>query len=72
VFRISFDNLLAPDRYYASPWIGRHQGGEHVHDRHSRWTSIIVHGQMSSTGGVVDLAHTTSVERAEHAEEAVG
>jgi ABC-type polysaccharide/polyol phosphate transport system ATPase subunit len=72
VFRITFDNLLAPGRYYASPWIGRHQGGEHVHDRHRNWTSIIVHGQMASTGGVVDLAHTTSVERAARAEEAVG
>jgi hypothetical protein len=71
VFRITYDNLLAPGRYYASPWVGRHQGGEHVHDRHRNWTSIIVHGQMTSTGGVVDLAHETSVDR-ERAEEAVG
>jgi len=71
VFRITFDNMLAPGRYFASPWIGRQQGGEHVHDRHRNWTSVIVHGQMASTGGVVDLPHTISVERA-RAEEAVG
>jgi hypothetical protein len=71
VFRITFDNLLAPGRYYASPAVGRHQGGEHVHDRHRNWTSVIVHGQMASAGGVVDLAHETSIERS-HAEEAVG
>jgi ABC-2 type transport system ATP-binding protein len=67
VFRITFDNLLAPDRYYVSPWIGRRQGGEHVHDRHTRWTSVIVHGQMTSAGGVVDLPHSTSVARGEPA-----
>jgi ABC-type polysaccharide/polyol phosphate transport system ATPase subunit len=72
VFRITYDNLLAPGRIYASPWIGRHQGGEHVHDRHRNWTSMIVHGQMASTGGVVDLAHETSVDRTRRAEEAVG
>ena len=72
VFRISYDNLLAPGRYYASPWVGRHQGGEHVHDRQRNWTSVIVHGQMASAGGVVDLAHETSVERSSRAEEAVG
>ena len=73
VFRIAYDNLLAPGRYFASPWIGRHEGGEHVHDRQRNWTSIIVHGQMQSTGGVVDLAHETSVERSHTgAEEAVG
>jgi ABC-type polysaccharide/polyol phosphate transport system ATPase subunit len=67
VFRITFDNLLAPDRYYVSPWIGRQQGGEHVHDRHSRWTSVIVHGQMASVGGVVDLPHRTTVAHGEQA-----
>jgi ABC-2 type transport system ATP-binding protein len=73
VFRITFDNLLAPGRYYASPWVGRQQGGEHVHDRHRNWTSIIIHGQMQSTGGVVDLAHEASVERTRTgAEETVG
>jgi ABC-2 type transport system ATP-binding protein len=67
VFRITFDNLLAPGRYFASPWVGRHQGGEHVHDRHRNWTSIIVHGQMQSAGGVVDLGHSVSVARGEAA-----
>jgi ABC-type polysaccharide/polyol phosphate transport system ATPase subunit len=71
VFRITYDNLFAPGRVYASPFVGRHQGGEHVHDRQRNWTSIIIHGQMRSTGGVVDLAHETSIERS-RAEEAVG
>jgi ABC-type polysaccharide/polyol phosphate transport system ATPase subunit len=71
VFRITYDNLFAPGRVYASPFVGRHQGGEHVHDRQRNWTSIIIHGQMQSTGGVVDLAHETSIERS-RAEEAVG
>ena len=73
VFRITFDNLLAPDRYFVSPWIGRRQGGEHVHDRQRNWTSVIVHGQMASAGGVVDLPHSTSVSRGEAAaKEVVG
>jgi hypothetical protein len=66
-FRITFDNLLAPDRYFVSPWLGRQQGGEHVYDRQRDWTSIVVHGQMASSGGVVDLPHSTSVARGEAA-----
>jgi ABC-type polysaccharide/polyol phosphate transport system ATPase subunit len=73
VFRITFDCMLAPGRWYASPWIGRRQGGEHVHDRHKEWTSFIVHGQMTSAGGIVDLPHSTSVARGEAAaKEVVG
>ncbi|HEX8075374.1 MAG TPA: ABC transporter ATP-binding protein [Thermoleophilaceae bacterium] len=61
-FAVSFENVLAPGRVYASPWVVR-RGTQNLMDRRPRMTSAVVTGTRVS-GGLVDLPHDVSLERA--------
>jgi ABC-2 type transport system ATP-binding protein len=62
VFSVTFENAFAPGRVFASPWVMRRQS-QNLIDRRPRMTSIVVTGTHVS-GGVVDLPHDVSLERA--------
>ena len=62
VFSVSFENDFAPGRLFASPWVVRRQS-QNLIDRRPRMTSIVTTGTRVS-GGVVDLPHDVSLERA--------
>jgi len=61
-FRVAFDNILSPGRYYASPFVSRRGGGDDVHVRVDRMTSVVVTGAATG-GGLIDLPHDVRVER---------
>jgi hypothetical protein len=71
VFRIAFDNLLAPDRYAVTPAIARDANGLTWHDRRHRMLSAMVTGTRPGDGlialpfdfGVDRMAADVSVER---------
>jgi ABC-type polysaccharide/polyol phosphate transport system ATPase subunit len=63
LFSVTFDNVLAPGRYYASPQVVRVQEpGAGIIDRRDRATAVVVTGQ-SSEGGVVQVPHDFTLER---------
>jgi ABC-type polysaccharide/polyol phosphate transport system ATPase subunit len=62
VFSVTFENAFAPGRMFASPWVVRRQS-QNLIDRRPRMTSVVVTGTHVS-GGVVDLPHDVSLERA--------
>jgi ABC-type polysaccharide/polyol phosphate transport system ATPase subunit len=62
VFSVSFENDFAPARMFASPWVVR-RGSKDLLDRRPRMASIVVTGTRVS-GGLVDLPHDVSLERA--------
>jgi ABC-type Fe3+/spermidine/putrescine transport system ATPase subunit len=63
VFSVSFDNPLAPGRYYVSPQVALLQGGgAGVVDRRDRAAAIVVTGE-SAEGGLVDIPHDFDLER---------
>jgi ABC-type polysaccharide/polyol phosphate transport system ATPase subunit len=62
VFSVSFENDFAPARMFASPWVVR-RGSKDLIDRRPRMVSIVVTGSHMS-GGLVDLPHDVSLERA--------
>ena len=61
-FRIAFDNLFAPDRYFATPAIAR--GGAMIAwiDRRERYASVVVTGARE-TDAVVDIPFDVSIDR---------
>ncbi len=59
-FRISFQNVLAPDRYHVTPAVAR-QGGAWI-DRCERMTSIVVTGTQS-TDALLELPYDIVIER---------
>jgi ABC-type polysaccharide/polyol phosphate transport system ATPase subunit len=63
VFRVAFDALFAPGRYFATATVARRAGGADVHDRRERLASVVVTGSRAA-GGLVDLPHDVRVERA--------
>jgi ABC-type polysaccharide/polyol phosphate transport system ATPase subunit len=71
VFRIAFDNVLAPDRYAVTPAIARDANGLTWHDRRHRLLSAMVTGTRPSDGlialpfdfGLDRMAADVSVER---------
>jgi ABC-type polysaccharide/polyol phosphate transport system ATPase subunit len=71
VFRIAFDNVLAPDRYAVTPAIARDANGLTWHDRRHRLLSVMVTGTRPGDGlialpfdfGVDRMATDVSVER---------
>jgi ABC-2 type transport system ATP-binding protein len=63
-FRVVFDNVFAPGRYYATPSVTRRGSGEDAHVRVERMASVVVTGARSG-GGIVDLPHDIRIERAE-------
>jgi hypothetical protein len=62
VFGVTFDNLLAPGRYFAGVQVARRGGGQILLDRNDRAATFVSTGSRS-TGGVVDLPHEVEVRR---------
>jgi hypothetical protein len=60
VFRVGFDNVLAPDRYQATPAVARH-GGAWI-DRRERMTAIVVTGTHGSEA-LLELPFEVKIER---------
>jgi ABC-type polysaccharide/polyol phosphate transport system ATPase subunit len=50
IFRIAFDNVLAPDRYAVSPAVARDANGLIWHDRRHRLLSVMVTGARPRDG----------------------
>jgi ABC-type polysaccharide/polyol phosphate transport system ATPase subunit len=61
-FRISFDNVFAPDRYFATPAIARGGGMIAWIDRRERHASVVVTGTRD-TDAVVDIPFQIEIER---------
>src|SRR3954464_753605 len=61
IFRVAFDNVFAPGRIMASPWI-LHPGGAQLADRRPRMTSAVV-TSMRRSGALVDLPHEVRWEQ---------
>ena len=59
-FRVRFENVLAPDRYYVTPAVAR-QGGAWI-DRRERFASVVITGTRG-TDALLDLPYELSVER---------
>ncbi|HXB16050.1 MAG TPA: ABC transporter ATP-binding protein [Solirubrobacteraceae bacterium] len=59
-FRISFENLLAPDRYHVTPAVASHGGG--WIDRRERMVSVVVTGTRN-TDSLLELPYRISIER---------
>ncbi len=62
VFGVSFENMLAPGRYFANVQVARRGGGQVVLDRREQAATFVSTGSRSS-GGVVDLPHDVEVRR---------
>jgi ABC-type polysaccharide/polyol phosphate transport system ATPase subunit len=62
-FRVAFDNVFSPDRYFATPAIAR--GGAMIAwiDRRERFASVVVTGSRD-TDAVVDLPFEVVIDRA--------
>jgi ABC-type polysaccharide/polyol phosphate transport system ATPase subunit len=57
--RMEFENVLAPGRYHASPWVGYPGTGSRAMDHRERMAPVTVLGARSGRG-VIDLPHTLS------------
>jgi ABC-type polysaccharide/polyol phosphate transport system ATPase subunit len=64
VFGVSFDNLLAPGRYFATVQVAERGSGKALIDERDRAATMVATGARE-TEGVVELPHRTSVKRAE-------
>ena len=62
-FRISFDNVFAPDRYFATPAVARGGGMIAWIDRREQFASVVVTGTRD-TDAVVDIPFTVEIDRA--------
>ena len=62
VFDIAFHNILAPDRYFATPAIANAAGGIAWHDRRSRFASVMVTGTRTADG-LLALPFEVRIER---------
>ncbi|MDE3069861.1 MAG: ABC transporter ATP-binding protein [Acidobacteriota bacterium] len=67
-FRITFENVLAPDRYHATPAIAHH-GGAWI-DRRERMISVMTIGTRAGDG-LLDLPYEFAMERGGSAPHAV-
>ena len=61
VFGVTFRNVFAPGRVYATPWI-LHDGGAAIVDRRPRLTNAVVTA-LHRSGGLVDLPASATYER---------
>jgi ABC-2 type transport system ATP-binding protein len=68
-FRVRFDNVLAPDRYLATPAIARDGSGAAWIDRRERFASVMVTG-MRATDALVELPYRVEIERRSRAADA--
>jgi ABC-type polysaccharide/polyol phosphate transport system ATPase subunit len=62
-YRVSFDNLLVPGRYHATPAVARQGGGIAWIDRRERFASVLVSGP-TRTDAVVELPYEVHVQPA--------
>jgi ABC-type polysaccharide/polyol phosphate transport system ATPase subunit len=62
-FRVAFDNLFRPDRYYATPAVAHAGTGFAWIDRRERLVEVVVTG-ASRTDAIVDLPYRVTLERA--------
>jgi ABC-type polysaccharide/polyol phosphate transport system ATPase subunit len=60
VYRVSFENVLAPDRYYVTPAVARH-GGAWI-DRRERLLSVVVTGTHGAEA-LLELPYEIAIER---------
>ncbi|MDP9347355.1 MAG: ABC transporter ATP-binding protein [Actinomycetota bacterium] len=67
VARFAFDNVLAPDRYTATPSVAKAGSGKDWLDWRERLLSVVVTGTRA-TGAIIDLPATIDVERSEQPE----
>ena len=68
VFRIAFDNVLAPDRYHATPAVARGAGA--WIDRRERFATVVVTGTRA-TDSLIDPPYEVRIERRATAPETV-
>jgi ABC-2 type transport system ATP-binding protein len=61
-FRIAFDNVFSPDRYFATPAVARGGGMIAWIDRRERHASVVVTG-LRDTDAVVDIPFDISIDR---------
>jgi ABC-type polysaccharide/polyol phosphate transport system ATPase subunit len=61
VFGVTFRNVFAPGRVYATPWM-LHDGGAPIIDRRPRLANAVVTA-VHRSGGLVDLPATATYER---------
>jgi ABC-type polysaccharide/polyol phosphate transport system ATPase subunit len=61
-FRISFENVFAPDRYFATPAVARGGGMIAWIDRRERFASVVVTGTRD-TDAVVDIPFQIEIDR---------
>ncbi|MGI8780260.1 MAG: ABC transporter ATP-binding protein [Solirubrobacteraceae bacterium] len=61
-YRVTYENLLVPGRYHATPAVARQGGGIAWIDRRERLVDVLVLGQ-SRTDAVVDLPYAVQVDR---------
>jgi ABC-type polysaccharide/polyol phosphate transport system ATPase subunit len=61
IFAVTFRNVFAPGRVYATPWM-LHAGGAPIVDRRPRLTNAIVTA-LHRSGGLVDLPASATYER---------
>ncbi|MDP9293423.1 MAG: ABC transporter ATP-binding protein [Actinomycetota bacterium] len=61
--RVRFENWLAPNRYTMSPSVARSGPGADVLDLREDLAAVVVHGTRV-TGGIADVPHDFTVERA--------
>jgi ABC-type polysaccharide/polyol phosphate transport system ATPase subunit len=61
VFGVTFRNVFAPGRIYATPWM-LHDGGAPIIDRRPRFVTAIVTG-LHRSGGLIDLPASASYDR---------
>jgi hypothetical protein len=62
VFRVRFDNLFAPDRYFATPAVASRSGGIAWIDRRERFASVVVTGTRD-TDALVDIPFQITLDR---------
>jgi ABC-type polysaccharide/polyol phosphate transport system ATPase subunit len=62
VFRVRFDNLFAPDRYFATPAVASRSGGIAWIDRRERFASVVVTGTRD-TDALVDIPFEITLDR---------
>jgi ABC-type polysaccharide/polyol phosphate transport system ATPase subunit len=62
-FRVRFRNVLAPDRYFATPAVASH-GGAWI-DRREQMVSVVVTG-MRNTDALLDIPYEVVIERTQH------
>jgi Wzt C-terminal domain len=59
-FRVTFENLLVPGRYYATPAVARQGSGIAWIDRRERMAALLVSG-VARTDAIVDLPYDVQV-----------